>query len=267
MHISEKQYKKLLKVIEHLSGGIDSFEIREKAGVAILDLLQADYFASYVWSADERRFCDRVFVNMDRDNMDSYDAYFQYHDPITNKLQKFKRAVSVNEVMPQSELIKTEFFNDFLARDGLYHGVNLYVYEGEDNIGDIRVWRSHRRDNFDQEEFYLLEMIKPHFCNAMKNIRLVAQQNSAAISAQVKPADRNELQSFALITEFGLTQREAEVTLEIVHGKTDQEIADTFSVSFSTIRTHIKHIYRKVGVHNRAALSHRAMMCTGTGAN
>ena len=44
--------------------------------------------------------------------------------------------------MPQKELVKTEFFNDSLASDGLYCVVNLNVYEGDGNISDIRVWRN-----------------------------------------------------------------------------------------------------------------------------
>ncbi len=259
MHISEKKYQQLLTVIEHLSGGIDSFDIREKAGIALLDLLGADYFASYVWSADEERFCDRVFVNMDQHNMDRYDAYFQFHDPITSELQKYNRAVSVNEVMPQKELVKTEFFNDFLASDGLYYGVNLYVYEGDDNIGDIRVWRNRDRPNFDRETLCLLDMIKPHFCNAMKNIRLFARQSSSGISAQVTLSSKNESLCMALVSQYALTRREAEVAAEMIQGQSDQQIADKFFVSFSTVRTHIKHIYEKTGVHSRAALCHQIL--------
>ena len=44
LHIPEKKYQQLLTVIEHLSGGIDSFDIREKAGIALLDPLGADFF-------------------------------------------------------------------------------------------------------------------------------------------------------------------------------------------------------------------------------
>lgn len=52
-------------MIEYLSGVIDSIELRVKAGLAILDLLPTNYFVSSVWSPDERKFCVRIFVNMD----------------------------------------------------------------------------------------------------------------------------------------------------------------------------------------------------------
>ncbi len=40
--------------------------------------------------------------------------------------------------MPQRELMRTGFFNDFLARDGLHRGINAYSYAGQRNIGDLR---------------------------------------------------------------------------------------------------------------------------------
>jgi len=54
----------------------------------------------------------------------------------------------------------------------------------------------------------------------------------------------------------GLTIREAQIALEIAYGKTDHEIAATMGVAFSTIRTHINHLYEKLAVRNRAALVH-----------
>jgi hypothetical protein len=88
---------------------------------------------------------------------------------------QYRRAVCVNEVMPRHELVRTEFYNDFLARDGLYYGLNLYVYDGDRNIGDLRIWRDRRHANFDDSDLQVLEIIKPHFCNAMKNILRIAR--------------------------------------------------------------------------------------------
>jgi DNA-binding NarL/FixJ family response regulator len=44
--------------------------------------------------------------------------------------------------------------------------------------------------------------------------------------------------------------------VEIAYGKTDQEIAATLVVSFSTIRTHVNHVFEKLGVRNRTSLVH-----------
>ncbi|MGH8235674.1 MAG: response regulator transcription factor [Steroidobacteraceae bacterium] len=256
MSVSERQYQGILKVVEHLGSGADSHAMRERAGLALLELLNAEYFASYIWNPQERRFGDHVFINMDPKNLERYESYYQFHDPITGNMQKFRRAICVNEVMPREELLRTEFYNDFLARDGLYYGINLYVYDGDNNIGDLRIWRSRRRSNFDVADLHVLELIKPHFCNAMRNILRLAHRTDPQVSSSIEVIESDALTVEKLKSIYGLTRREAQIAIEVAHGKTDQEIAAALSISFSTIRTHINHVYDKLGVRNRTSLVH-----------
>jgi DNA-binding CsgD family transcriptional regulator len=191
---------------------------------------------------------------MDPKNLERYNSYYQFHNPITDKAQRFRRAVRVNELVPQSELVRTEFYNDFLARDGLHYGLNLYVYDGETNIGDIRIWRNRRRENFDSSDLEVLDLIRPHFCNSMRNVLRLSRDASQTVSARVAPIESEVLSIERLTSTHGLTRREAQIALEIAYGKTDREIAKTIGVAFSTVRTHVNHVYEKLGVSTRAAL-------------
>lgn len=61
---------------------------------------------------------------------------------------------------------------------------------------------------------------------------------------------------------FALTPRELDVLHFLVDAKTEEDIAETLHISPHTVRTHIKHIYKKMHVHSRAgmvrlALTHR----------
>ncbi len=40
-----------------------------------------------------------------------------------------------------------------------------------------------------------------------------------------------------------------------LRGKTNKSIAKALSVTKETVKTHIKHVYKKTSVHNRAELS------------
>ena len=205
-------------------------------------------------SPDERRFGGHVFINMDPQNLERYSSYYQFHNPLSATVQKLRRAVRVNEIMPQRELIRTEFYNDFLARDGLYYGLNLYVHDGDMNIADMRIWRNRRRENFDDADLQILDAIKPHFCNSMKNALRFSRNEATKVSGGVVLIESDRLSMERIRSAYGLTAREAQIALEIAYGKTDHEIAGTMGVAFSTIRTHINHLYGKLGVRNRAAL-------------
>ncbi len=51
----------------------------------------------------------------------------------------------------------------------------------------------------------------------------------------------------------GLTQRELEILLVLVRGKSNQEIADSLHISPKTVGHHVEHVYEKTGVRSRAA--------------
>ncbi len=49
----------------------------------------------------------------------------------------------------------------------------------------------------------------------------------------------------------GLTTRELEILLEMATGATDREIAHKIFVSTTTVKSHIRSIFRKIGARNR----------------
>ncbi len=58
-------------------------------------------------------------------------------------------------------------------------------------------------------------------------------------------------------TETHLPPRLARIARLVVSGCTDKQIATETGLSFSTVRTYVRQIYRRVGVHNRVELVHR----------
>jgi DNA-binding NarL/FixJ family response regulator len=56
---------------------------------------------------------------------------------------------------------------------------------------------------------------------------------------------------------MGLTQREQDVLLQITRGSSYKEIAQTLSITEGTVQTHIKNVYRKLGVSNRSEAAYK----------
>lgn len=75
--------------------------------------------------------------------------------------------------------------------------------------------------------------------------------SSVGLRAAPRPARRQE--------PAGLTAREVQVLRLIARGGTRREAASALVVSEGTVRSHLEHIYRKIGVSNRAGATLFAM--------
>jgi DNA-binding CsgD family transcriptional regulator len=239
MYVTAAESRVLARIFGLLSEDMAECEVREAVGHHLLELLDADYYASYVWQDATRRFEKAVFLNMDPNNLANYDLYFQYRDPITFRLQARREATVVTQIMPQRELMRTEFFNDFLARDGLHWGANAYSFVGNRNIGDVRIWRHRRRENFDAHALELLRLIEPAFTGALAR---AGGEPSVAKLCERTPVGC-------------LSVRELEIARMIADGLSDKEIGCRLSVEVSTVRTHIKRIFEKLGVRRRSGVA------------
>jgi DNA-binding CsgD family transcriptional regulator len=242
MYLSATRAGLLARVMATLAEPHEEAEIRSRVGALMLDLLGAQHYASYVWSDARQCFDAGVHLNMDAANLLRYEQHYQYHDPITRQLQQHRRAVRVTEVLAQPQLERTEFFNDFLARDGLHWGVNLYAWSGDSNIGDMRIWRDRRRENFSDTDLALLDLVRP---------ALVAALDRCRGEGMPLPASTGRL---PVSDSPPLSGRESEVAQLAASGLHDKEIARRLGISVTTVRTHIDHAFRKLNVTNRMTL-------------
>jgi DNA-binding CsgD family transcriptional regulator len=157
-------------------------------------------------------------------------------------MQRYRVAIRATDVMPQHELLRTEFFNDFLGRDGLHWGVNIYAWQGTRNIGDMRIWRDKRRENFSADDLQLLDLILPAYTAALA--RATSARESVAAAWPV--LDRGA----------SLSPRELQAAHMVAQGLPDKEIARRMGLSVTTVRTHLERSFRKLGASNRTALAH-----------
>src|SRR4051812_16570814 len=234
--LTTEELEILSEVFAVLAERQDEHGLRVVLGEQLSRLLGADYYASYLWSEVTNSFTGRVSLNMSDSNLSSYEAYYQFHDPITHLLRERGEPTLVTQVLPQEELLKTEFFNDFLSLDGLYWGLNLHVRVAGECTGDLRIWRDRRRENFDERELEILRLVAPAFRNALRR------------SAHAVDCSRPGL---------ALTEREEQIARLVASGLSDKEIAQSLSISFTTVRTHIKRAFGKLGVDNRVKLASR----------
>ena len=253
MYLTSREQALVADIFKVLADSLPEHELRREVGRRLLDLLNADYLASYVWDDERERFANRVALNMSDDNLSGYEQYYQYRDSLTPRLQRCQTAVRVTDVIPQEELAEAELFNDFLRRDGLHWGLNLFAWFDGENIGDLRIWRGEHRDNFSDHELALLELVRPAFTVALAR----ARDDTGVAKAADEPPPEGPGGVFGR-----LTRREREVVELVVEGLLDKEIAQRLGISYTTVRTHLDRSFQKLGVSNRSRLA-RLVRSTG----
>jgi len=139
-----------------------------------------------------------------------------------------QRALKISDFMPLGELHRSEYYDGVLKPLGIEHELRVWLTAPRGTSRVFAFSRSQRHGDFGERDRALLELLRP-FLVAIRNRRDI--QNGAA----------------------SLTEREVEILRLVARGMTNREIASLLFVSPYTVRTHLEHVFEKLGVHSRAA--------------
>lgn len=78
--------------------------------------------------------------------------------------------------------------------------------------------------------------------------------SSTAASSRVVYVDMAEARYDAFRDRYGLSAREAEILGDFARGRSAASIAEKHVISINTVKTHLRRVYEKTGVHSRQEL-------------
>lgn len=249
MHLSSNQSRALGEVIRLLGDATDGDRLREALALPMLNLLGADQYVSMVWNTSSERFERFTALNLSTASLRDWDTYYRFVDPLTFPMMERRHPTVATQILAQSTLARTEFFNDFLQRERMHWGVNVYFYENGACVGDMRIWRRATRGNFEASELELLRMIEPAIAAALWRVHW---EHTQAPCTPVIEAAEELLQRHAK-----LSQREAQIAWLVACGCPDKQIARRLATSYPTVRFHLTNTFRKLAADNRTALASR----------
>lgn len=249
MHLSTTQARALANVMRLLAEADDADALRGDLALPMLDLLQADTYVSYTCDTGTQQFERVKALNVSLDNLRTWDAYYRFIDPLTAPMMARRHPTIATQILGQDDLGKTEFFNDFLARDQMHWGINVYVFAQAQCTGDMRIWRRRARGNFDANEMAAMRLVEPAFAAALGRLQWSARPEAVP--------DVRESVVDLLRRTSALSQREAEVAALLLSGCPDKLIASRMAVQARTVRFHLSNAFRKLRVENRTELAAR----------
>lgn len=146
--------------------------------------------------------------------------------PLSVRLRRSEeRALKISDFVSLRELRRSEYYDAVLRPLGVEHELRIWLTAPRGTCRLFALSRTGREGDFGERDRAMLELLRPF---------LVATR------------ERYE-------TRSPLTDREAEILRWVARGKTNREIATLLYVSPHTVRTHLEHVFEKLGVHTRAA--------------
>lgn len=124
----------------------------------------------------------------------------------------------------------------------------IHVPGGQDEIAffGIERWRG---PDYSSRDRMVIALAQQHLANARQLAKLRAEEDAEAVDA-------------AVLTQAGLTPREADVLAWLAEGKTNVEIASILRIHPQTVKDHVSAIFLKTGAPNRLAATLWALRTT-----
>ncbi len=164
------------------------------------------------------------------------------------------RATKISDFLTQRELRKLGYYDEYLRRVGLEHRMSIVIPKPPHSVIALALGRSGK--DFSERDRLLLDLLRPHLTQAYDNAAappLIREESARPNQTKDVLLSRGSLEL------LGLTDREADILLGIARGKTNKQIATSLYVSPLTVKTHLQHVYRKLGVASRTEALARAL--------
>jgi DNA-binding NarL/FixJ family response regulator len=132
----------------------------------------------------------------------------------------------ISDVVPRAAFRRSAFYSAVMRPLGREHELKVWLPAPRGHARCFELERPPGRD-FDERDVSILSLLRPHLAGLRSRWER-----------------RSHLPS--------LTERELEVLGLVAQGLTNREISSELFISPATVRTHLEHIYDKLGVRNRA---------------
>lgn len=140
-------------------------------------------------------------------------------------------------------LKQTLYYQEFMVPHNHRYVADMFFRREGRIIAGITILREASMGNFRPQELDLLRQVQPFI--------------EFSLNATYLPQRDREREGVA--ATYGLTERELDVLEFVLRGGGNKEIAQRLSLGLATVKTHLHHIFRKVGVRTRSELVARVL--------
>tara|TARA_R110002110_G_C13467873_1_gene719518 strand:+ start:2976 stop:3701 length:726 start_codon:yes stop_codon:yes gene_type:complete len=186
-----------------------------------------------------------VLRNLPAQVEQDYTDNFRELDPLRPALFEHTdtRVVCLDEILTETELLASAYYQHFMSPLNHRHVADMFFRSDGDIIAVLTMLRAADLGPFSPGELVLLRTLQPFLEFTLNRVYLPRRRRERATLGQ----------------QHGFTERELDVAELLLAGASNKVIAMELGLSVATVKTHLQHVFRKVGVTSRTALSVRLL--------
>ena len=196
-------------------------------------LFHADFLGSTRWNPERRAFENAHCVGRGAEMARQYVERFQFEDPISPKARHRREPSLTCAIVPKQELMRTSYYGEFLLPFKTVDGIDLDLYQGEHNVGDVRIWRAPGRKPLGGHEVALLDLLRPYLLNSLLNSMLSVSELAVPADDLVARAEHSRWPCFAHAARLGVRPANAAA---------EQLLGELSEADMLALRGRIEHV-------------------------
>ena len=259
--LSEKDYREVLDLvylanscpdIEHfVTKFLPAVSRVFRSEIATFHLLKGNP-QNLVVSESRGFFSDKSRSEEDKYNPRLYKEYYYQQSPLLKEaISSSQQVLKIAAVMSQKDWERHEFFYDFILPQHIYWELFLALRWENILTGVVTLWRQRKQEDFLDSDLLKGEILAPHLMLVVHN--LCRSNALKGANGEIIGYDIEKIKD-KFISNFHLSEREAEILDGVITGMSYDEIANKCFISRFTVHSHVKNIYSKIGIHNRIDL-------------
>lgn len=242
--LSDSEWLQILKIIDAVNDIDQDHEFRRTVLEELRLLIPYDsaaFFLTDLSKFDDPQISpliDPVGINTPNGVLEEYiDSAWEANETRDTYPKTKSGVFKERDMVDSTQLEKSAYFHDYL--DDFFVVTSHFACE-RGPLGSMNLNREKHREDFTDQEVYILKIIEPRITNRLRKRHLVQD---------TQPSIENDF-----FQEYRITRREQEVIYCLSQGMSNEEISEKLFISSGTAKKHVENIYRKTGCASRLAL-------------
>lgn len=123
-----------------------------------------------------------------------------------------------------------------------YYSLRMILAREKQFLGVVTFYRTIGKDNFEYDDIFLLDMLKDHLAYRLHQ------------PVKNEGGGQDKISIVEAVKKYELTKREETILSLLLEGMDNTAISGELVISVNTLKKHILHIYRKLGIKNRVQM-------------